>query len=240
MTRHGVELSGLLRTLARGSVAAGLALLTFATCPSVSANAESLQDQTAVESRSPRIVRKPGWTLLKNSVVRSPDGNHIAYRLSKNFSDTQVVVHEDEAGSAGYDILGPTFSPDSKRLAYFVRTFRGWRLFVDNKLQPDLLNPVSAPIFTPDSQHIAYWSRKGKQLFLVLDNNAQAAYDRVIRDSLVFSPDSKHVAYLAYWHPQWVLVIDSRVIPIDSGHIGALRFSEDSSRIEFIRTSMKD
>ena len=233
MNGRAGELAGHRRTLAKGRVAAGLALLALTGHLSASANAEPLREQALVKSKVPSLKRRPGWTLLKKSVVRSPDDKHLAYRLSKNNDDRQVVVYDDKAGFAGYDILGPTFSPDSKRLAYFLLTYHGWRLFVDNKLQSDLLNPVSAPMFTPDSERIAYWSRRGKRSFLVLDNEAQAAYDRVRRDSLVFSPDSYHVAYLAYRYPRWVLVIDSRELPIDSGRVGGLRFSEDSSQVFF-------
>ena len=233
MNGHAQEIAGHRRARRGGLVIGGLAVLALTGLVSAPAIGESPSPQALDKPLPPVIVRKPGWTLLVKSVVQSPDNKHLAYRMARNFNERQMVVYDGVEGASGDDVLGPTFSPDSNRFAYFLRTNQGWQLFVDGRLHPEMLNPISAPMFSPDSQHIAYWARKGQRFFLVFDGVAQKTYYRVHRPSLVFSPDSKHVAYFAYRYPQWVLVIDGSEFPVDAHRFGRLRFSADSSRVLF-------
>lgn len=180
----------------------------------------------------PPIERVFGWTLLKQSIVLSPDGKHVAYRLSENDGNMQCVGQDGRVGRRCYEVYGPTFSPDSKRLAYFGETHHGWRLIVDGEPGPCHV-PVSAPIFTPDSKRIAYWSRRGKRLFLVLEGKAQRTYDAVQLQSLTFSSDGEHYAYIARRGRQWLLVVDGHEQPIEGPYVDRLMFSADGITIFF-------
>ena len=219
----------------RAGQAVALMAVTLSWCVLLPAAIAESSDPTANHPEPLRIKPVPGWTLVPTSVRTSPDGQHVAYRLTKNEVDPdlpvkQRIVWDGQPHRIFDDIVGPTFSPDSQRLVYFADTVYGWRLFVDGKEQP-CLEPRSEPVFTPDSKHVVYWAGRGDGVCLVLDGRRQADYDAAEFRTLAFSPDSRHVAYLARRKSQWLLVVDGHEYPLADKHIRQISFSADSQQV---------
>jgi hypothetical protein len=142
--------------------------------------------------------------------VFSPDGRRCA------------AVHEDETGSwvtvdgvpgkkhAGH-VLGMTFSPDGKKLAYWAE---GWSasppevvLFGEQEFENVDVGMGGGMVFSPDSKHLALLGKRGLQPVAIIDGKQYPRDDRSdLRGTFfTFSPNSKRWAYVAchggkkYW-----------------------------------------
>jgi hypothetical protein len=153
--------------------------------------------------------------------IFSPDGNRLVYVAGKgNFRiishdigasrPQQCIVLDGKPGPWETAIYSPTFSPDSRHLAY-IELGGEWHFVLDGKEGP-AYPKIAVPwnsfnlVFSPDSRHTAYVAWKGKICCVVVDGKEQAEYDGA--DMQAFSPDSKHLAYYARKGPKWVLVTD--------------------------------
>ena len=171
----------------------------------------------------------------------SPDSRRMAY-LARQDTEAFVICdgqkgksytafstyHEREDKVSGLDYLGlqagyfetfgPTFSPDSRHLAYGMRRLHVGVLIVCDGREGRVYGLVGKPVFSPDSQHLAYeaFDRRTKDAdqsrlrrgdeddnrFVVCDGTEGPRYwslpDYMQWDqSPVFSPDSKRLAYAA-------------------------------------------
>ena len=115
----------------------------------------------------------------------SPDSTHCAYKGRRG--DKWRLVLDGEEGPEYGDIASahPTFSPDSKRLAYEA-SMGEWRngrhvLVLDGKQGPeyDWLLKL-CPTFSADSKHIVFAAKRGKKRLVVIDGQEGPEYDEIL------------------------------------------------------------
>ena len=121
--------------------------------------------------------------------------------------DTAAKECHGEASPPEFEIIRPTFGPDSSRVTYFARTTEGWTRNFD-QIRKRCVAPHSAPIFSTDSRRIVYWADRNNRIFLVVDGKPYKSYDAVRIESLAISHDSQHITYVTQRHHLWWLVID--------------------------------
>ncbi len=186
-------------------------LLLAAMVPGCSGEKSDAIVRTVVSERLVAQIDSPS---VLSPLVRSPDLRRVAYIAERNGKEFTVV---DGIAGKGYDSIWPyypTFSPDSKRVAYAARDYgekppEGNRYFVvvdGEEGEGYERHRLLGPVFSPNSKHVAY----------VID--ADGVYvDRVkvkspggtvLQFSLVFSPDSQHLAYVAELGGKQFAVVD--------------------------------
>ncbi len=166
-----------------------------------------------VEQIIPIAAVPQEWTLVTDSCLASPDSTQVAYRAAMQGADppTQMAIRNDKPVSQkGMILYGPTFSPDSKRIATTLSHHgQGWLSVDGNRVRS--AEPVSAPIFSPDGQHVAYVAREEQSQFVIVDKRSQmVVYDEVANDSLTFSPDSQQFAYAARRGEYWFMIVNGQ------------------------------
>lgn len=165
-----------------------------------------------------------GGTLAKGpgadgAAAWSPDGEHIAFTSARTGQGDLYLIHVPSVGAppkrltrdATSSELFPTWSPDSKRLAFVGKGKQGDNLW----LMPSLTgSPVqltrwagiqTGPAFSPDGQKIAFYANKDVEdrfdLFL-MDARAGAVPVRVARDVVVdhrgpsWTPDGRSLVFV--------------------------------------------
>ena len=215
-------------------------------CPlfisSGAALAESSADQSGSDQPAifiERVISDPdhffGWSINKQTLVASPDGEHFAFygmRLD-NSRRRSSVVRDGESVVVRKEPIGPIFSPDSQHLAYFYSNPTGqWFLTVDHHpAQSD--SPVCKPIFSPDSQRVAYWARVHKKIFFVDNGNRHHMYEAVRRGTLKASPGSERWAYVAKHEGKWCVVVNDIPGPGYEDIGDTIAFSPDNARLAY-------
>ncbi|HHT9160316.1 MAG TPA: hypothetical protein ACFYEB_00455, partial [Candidatus Brocadiia bacterium] len=77
-------------------------------------------------------------------------------------------VVEDEIEGKQYDTVScPTFSPDSKHVAYTAKEGNKEFVVVDGE-EGKQYDTVSCGPFSPDSKHVAYTAKEGNKEFVVV------------------------------------------------------------------------
>lgn len=170
-------------------------------------------------------------SLLANSIQASPDAAHVLYTVSNQ--DRVAVTLNGVGGQPYAQIVGPVFSPDSKRHAYLARRDNLWWLVVNDQARIGF-PPHDVPVFSPDSMRSAYWARDGNRRFLVIDDVDHPRFDHVDTTSLRFSPDSSRVAYVAQHGGAWFVVTDGQKGPDFDRIVHGPVFSDDSSRLVYV------
>ena len=186
----------------------------------------------------------------------SPDGNHIAYLISKNDNSDWFLCMDGEEESFRWDnIYNITFSPDSKELAYIAKDGDKYRVIrVDvNSGYYDLIYMLSYDfigdrnvwfytdkiiglIFSPDSRHLAYNTYSKGNNTVVVDWKKIAEHkDGSPLYPLIFSPDGNHIAYIVklYNESGCYVIFDGKKHKTYRD-IQGLIFSPDSNRISYI------
>lgn len=179
--------------------------------------------------------------IMANSLRFTTDGKHVTYAARREFDApvgdpktkvakwivVDVGAEKTVEGSEEWDDMaqGPTYSPDSKRLAYVGRqtvevpatnptdkATKELRFFAavspEASKKPEKSQPYELILppfisFSPDSAHYLYFAaKKGdvvktNRFFAVMDGSPHADYDGVRAIGPVFSPDSKHTVYIA-------------------------------------------
>lgn len=157
----------------------------------------------------------------------SPDSAHIAYVAiegSKGF----VVLDGQEGQQYEFDpaalgllnapamasilngLLGLTFSPDSKRIAYVAGREKKYFAVIDGKEGPPY-DAVGLLQFSPDSGHSVYVATDNLEKFVVADGVEGKHYKARQFDpieNLQFSADGSHLAYSARVNRDWFVVLD--------------------------------
>jgi hypothetical protein len=113
--------------------------------------------------------------LIKDALVFSPDGRHLAY-VARTGNKKSFVVVDGKEGK-GYDFIAPgsiVFSPDSTHPAYAGRAGNKWLVVVDGKegKEFDLIAGDSI-VFSPDSTHLAYGAKIANKWFVVVDGKEE-------------------------------------------------------------------
>jgi hypothetical protein len=140
----------------------------------------------------------------------SPDGERLAYKVTKGLKSNMVCDGKEEPA---YDDVGwPFFSTDSKHAAYCAKRrdekFKDhWCVVHDGKegtfydeVRWAIVQYPAPLVFSPDSRRLAYAARRddadGKpKWFVVHDGKEGRAYDDA--QQFLFSADSKQFAYSA-------------------------------------------
>ncbi|MCG3179491.1 MAG: hypothetical protein BIFFINMI_01826 [Phycisphaerae bacterium] len=191
--------------------------------------------------------------------VFSPDSSRMAYvaKIEKTEIDGKpvpphmrnmpgnyrhVVVVNGKAGPEYDSCSDPQFSPDSRRLAYHVYTWKGdkWAVSVDDRVGPQY-NSILSLAFSPDSKRVAYTAINGARQLAVVDDQPGPEYSSVW--NLRFSADSRHVAYVATKGDRDAVVLDGKEDPefgkVDlaarlDGRTTGLLFSPDSGKLAYL------
>lgn len=171
--------------------------------------------------------------------VFSPNGQRLAYAAGikgrKNF-----LVLDGVEGVDGYTGIGyPTFSPDSRQLAY-----KAW----DNNAKKEVIflngekcgeydrivgtNDGKGLVFSPDGKRLGYVAVNGHKSFVVIDGKEGKYYDLTI-SGFVFSQDSKHVMYNARRDGKGIIVKDEIEIA-ESNSLQSSVCSPDCNRMACI------
>lgn len=131
--------------------------------------------------------------------------------------------------------IGLIASPDSTRLAYAVRDWRGVHVEVNGKRLRSY-EAVSGITFSPDSCHVAYAAMRGGKWFVVFDEIEYELYDDIGKTSPVISPDSKRIAYAARRGRQWFSVVDGKIAggPYEGFCPGGIVFSPNSQWVLYV------
>ena len=129
---------------------------------------------TFVERVVPLSTVPEEWTYIKRSVVASPDSTRVAFKVSRTASGyAESVIVDNILGFTSEPFtFGPTFSPDSKHVAWVTVWGGAYFLVKDHRKKP-VPEPVTAPIFSPDSTRTAYVARDEKKRFVVVDGRHQ-------------------------------------------------------------------
>lgn len=168
----------------------------------------------------------------------SPDGKRLAYVVGMKDKKDFVVLDGVE-GVGGFTGIGyPTFSPDSRQLAY-----KAW----DNNAKKEVIflngekggeydrivgtNDGKGLVFSPDGKRLGFIAANGKKSFVVVDGKEGKYYDWVT--GFVFGQDSKHVMYNAKRDEKGIIVKDEIEIAESNGLQSAV-FSPDCSRMACI------
>jgi Tol biopolymer transport system component len=179
--------------------------------------------------------------IVPKSLRISDDCRRIAY-IEKNGNNKMQVIIEDTQGQtrgkeyADIDVNSLTFSPDSKRLAYFASENKGGYFVVVDGAEMKQYAPFGDNlIFSPDSKQVAYVTRIDDFKYkAVVDDIAEKQYETVLGFFLVFSPDSKRLAYVAMTRggDEWFAVIDG-VEQKRYTRVGPIVFSPDSKHVAY-------
>jgi len=147
---------------------------------------------------------------VRNRLVFSPDGKHIAY-VSEEIYAKSVVILDGSRGPTYDEVAALTFSPDGSRFAYFARVrvdnIRDkWMIVLDGiPGKPYDLVDRQSLTFSAGGKHLAYGAQRGDKQFLVVDGAESKAFDPPVEHPrplarAVFSPDGGRIAY----HVQYV------------------------------------
>jgi len=120
-----------------------------------------------------------------------------------------------------YDAVSdPLFSPDSKRMAYWVNVSNKQFMVVDGKEEKQY-DDIGYAVFSPDSKRVAYVAVLGKW-FIVVDGKKGKSHDNIRVP--VFSPDSKRMIYRAILGNTEFIIVDKKE---------GMRYNQIVSRVEF-------
>ena len=187
-------------------------------------------------------------------VIFSPDSKHFTYTGTTMEGQTFLITDNVETAIAG-TVDMEAFSPDGKRIVYFITKGDKHYVFVDGQKgkeydgyaftktmratpdsEPSLIvwPGTQLPFFSPDSKRYAYIAQTGGKWRMVVDGEEGKAYDDIeyfpqFADT-VFSPDSKHTFYQAGTNGKAVLVIDGKEI---EGGVMAPAFSADGKHTAY-------
>ncbi|QEE18076.1 PD40 domain-containing protein [Promethearchaeum syntrophicum] len=143
-----------------------------------------------------KYFEKQFYLIGKQGLKFSNDGKHMGYAGNNLKNQWKLMVDDEEHG--WFDGIGgdaPVFSPDGKRLAYFV--VRGGKQYmcIDGKFDGPYDGFVSSVVFSPDSNHYAYAGKLGNVIYIVVDGKKNSSYMGSYND-IFYSEDSKHVVFV--------------------------------------------
>ncbi|MCE5239956.1 hypothetical protein LLH23_15960 [bacterium] len=178
----------------------------------------------------------PAYPSVGN-LVFSPDGLHLTYLATRD--DKSCVVSDGKPGPWFPEIgmayassgLLPTFSADSKQLAYPVTEENGYRLVVNGRVDPLFAQvDVPYPIFTPAGHVIYLATGADDRQCVVVDGRPGPWHERA--QHLTLSPDGRRYAYVVWEGNQERVVLDGQAQPLHDRVFG-LQFSADSRQFAY-------
>jgi hypothetical protein len=174
---------------------------------------------------------------IKNEIVFSDDGKHIAYIAEPGgFDDVAVIGGKASKVYSGFEDIIPgtlALSPDGSRSAYSAKKSREQWVVLDGK-DSKKYPRVGGAVFSPDSKHVAYQASASGKLFNVVDGREGQPYDKIGMPQ--FSPDSSTVAYWAQaGGKQFIVAGGQKQKVYDS--VGTPIFAPDSKRLAYLAES---
>lgn len=172
---------------------------------------------------------------IKNEIVFSDDGKHIAYIAEPgSFDDVAVINGKPSKVYGGFDgdIIPGTLalSPDGSRSAYSVKKSREQWVVLDGK-DTKAYPRVGGAVFSPDSKHVAWQASANGKLFNIVNGREGQPYDELGMPQ--FSDDSSTVAYWAEaGGKQFIVVNGQRQKAYDS--VGMPVFWPDSKKFVYL------
>jgi len=218
-------------------------------------------------------VRGRYQSVMQRSLSFSPDSRKLAWVAcisGRGFNgqwvgEASVIVDGDPIRPWPHDertnVSGLSnevyFSPNSERIAYWVKQNGKWLLVIDGTAQraydgivsgwpeghpecarlPDYGKTVwrsNKISFSPDSLHYAYAVADANEHVLVYDGQEKVRYPRITNNPIVFSPDSKRVAFSAERDRKQFIVLDWTAMEPHYGIAGDRSFSPDSQHFAYM------
>jgi Tol biopolymer transport system component len=186
--------------------------------------------------------------LIRNPIIFSNDGYHVAFVMSSEDNKKKVFV-DGKSVPVAYDDISketPIFSQDGHHIAYEAKKDNKW-LVVRDSQEGQNYDSIDSLTFSPDGNRIAYKARKINGYikifysktpvpnylhFVVIDNQEGPKYHRI--EDLRFSPDGKHLAYVAYRdYDHSIIVVDGEEKGSWYDDILYYIFSPDGKRIAY-------
>ncbi len=173
------------------------------------------------------------------TIMFSPDSKHVVYIANRS-----ILVEDGVEGKAytgnGYVTpqQGITFSPDCKRLAYYVWEGQDSRFVVVDGIEGKRYSAITGPIvFSPDSKQVAYFATQSGKNFAVINGVEGPLFDAAQRADeqagIFFSPDSKHVVYRVQHGNKFAMVMDNSEGSLHDGVGSVPSFSSDGRHVAY-------
>lgn len=140
------------------------------------------------------VKEGPSDYLEIQTPVFNADGEKLLYARGGCSAPSfrMMIVIADSIGPVYRCIKFPTFSPDSRRIAYVAVEIVRWAVVVDGK-RGEEFEDVGELVFSPDSKNIAYSVKQDDKFSVVVNDKIGPEFDGV--SQLVFSQDGKSLEF---------------------------------------------
>lgn len=146
--------------------------------------------------------------VARNSIVFSPDGQHVGYVGTRPGQQCAVLDGKIFAYE-GVARQGIVFSPDGRHSGWIGEREGNQLAVIDEVEGPPFqgISPIGI-LFSPDSARHAYVALSGEKQLAVVDGVEGPLFDLV--SGLRFSPDGKVAAYVGVREGKWYVVAEDR------------------------------
>lgn len=146
-------------------------------------------------------------------IAVSPDNKRIAFIQLEGTGGFAIVngVRGKVYDRKYFTLVGCTFSPDSKHLAYPAGTNEKKNFVVlDGEEGPGGFSRIGYPVFSPDSRQLSYytWDSNSKKEIVFLNKEKLGGYERITY--LSFSPDGKRLGFVAGEGNKELAIVDGK------------------------------
>jgi hypothetical protein len=147
-----------------------------------------------------RVIETELWPAVGDSyyiVKLSPDGKSVALAVWEGPEHKEYVLRDGKRVGEVYDVLyWPTFSPDSRSLAFAAKSRDKWFMIQDGLAVGGAHDGVGRPVFSPDGRSLAYAVKDGQEHFVLRDGEGAGPSGPSWAGDPVFSPDGRSLVYI--------------------------------------------
>ncbi len=169
-----------------------------------------------------------------DELVFSKDGKHFAFRAWEGKSAYVIVDGRRDGPYGGVVGPPPEFSPDGRRLAYFVTDSAGSRAIIDGQAGRTFARTAAIAGFSDDSKSYAYVGIANDSAYWVIrDSSMFGPYWRML--AATYRPGTRELWYSAARDSSGgdSLYQDGRAV-VGYRRIREITFSDDGSRIGYV------